>query len=153
MNSTVDLADARRRLEEHFGSAAGVKAWMLISLSSSGQPTDVTFYRRRPILDVKVDNGLGTALLNGISARELANRFNSRVEFSDGTIAGLSEIWTINPMPMGGISPAELAAVDLAEAEAKYGPQGETLRQMIRETYRCRDRVEEDHFLRRWIAS
>jgi hypothetical protein len=149
----IDLAEVRRRLEECFGGREAVMAWMLISLSSSGQPTDVTFYRRKPILDVKVDKGLGLAMLYGISARRLTDLINNHIEFSNGTVVGLAEIWTINPMPRGGIPQAELDAVDLAEGEARVGPSGETMRQIIRETYQCRDRAEEDHFLRRFIAS
>jgi hypothetical protein len=116
-------------------------AWMLVSLSQSGQPTDVTFYRRKPILNVKVDKELGVAVLSGLGARRLAEWLNTCIEFSDGTEARLAEIWTINPMPQNGLSQAELDVVDLAKGEDRIGPGGETLRQMIRETYQCRDRA------------
>ena len=56
-------------------------------------------------------------------------------------------------MPMDGFSPEELAEVDLAQGEERQGPQGETLRKMIRKTYNCKSRKETDYFLRRWIAS
>jgi hypothetical protein len=151
--SQIDLAEGRRRLEERFGGRSGVIAWMLLSLSGSGQPTDVTFYRRGPILDVMVDPGLSAAVLYGMGPTELIKRFNRGVKFSDGTVAALREIWTVCPMPKGGISQAELDAVDLARGEERVGPQGETMRQIIRDTYRCRDRAEEDRFLRRFIAS
>ena len=39
------------------------------------------------------------------------------MKFSDGTVASLMEIWTVNPMPKGGFTDAELDAVDLAEVE------------------------------------
>jgi hypothetical protein len=56
-------------------------------------------------------------------------------------------------MPQAGFSEDELAAVDLAEAEEPAGPNGETLRKMIRDTYHCKDRDQEDYYLRRFIAS
>jgi hypothetical protein len=76
-----------------------------------------------------------------------------RIEFSNGAVAGLDEIWTVNPMPVGGFSQEELDAVDLAQGDERMGPGGETLRKMIRKTYHCKSRSEVDRFLRRWIAS
>ena len=53
---SVDITpqEAMKRLEQHFGSREGMLKRSLIMLSISGQPTDVTFYRRKPILDVRV---------------------------------------------------------------------------------------------------
>jgi hypothetical protein len=68
-------------------------------------------------------------------------------------VAGFGQIWTINPMPKGGIPKAELDAADMNEAEESVGPNGETLRKMISETYHCSCREEEDRYLRRFIAS
>jgi hypothetical protein len=121
-------------------------------LAQTGQPCDVTFYDRKPILDVRCDQQIAHALMYGAGAKKLQSML-SRIRFSDGTTASLNEIWTVNPMPKGGISQAELDAVDLTEAEEQWGPNGETLRQMINETYRCSSREEEDRFLRRFIAS
>lgn len=83
----------------------------------------------------------------------LLPRILKRIEFSNGATASLAEIRTINPMPTDGFTDEELAAVDLAEGEKRYGPNGETLRRMIRETYQCKSRKETDFYLRRWIAS
>jgi hypothetical protein len=143
--------EAMKRLEQHYGSREGMLTHTLIFLSTTGQPTDVTFYRRKPILDVRVSTKLGAAQLYG-----LPNRIPSllrRIEFSNGTVAGIREIWTVNPMPKGGLSQADLDAVDLTEAEKHVGPRGETLRKMIRKTYHCKSRAEVDYFLRRFIAS
>lgn len=139
------------RLEQHFGSREGILTHTLSMLSMSGQPTDVTFYRRKPILDVRITTRLGAARLYGLESR--LPRLLRRIEFSNGAFAGLNEIWTVNPMPMEGISPEELAVVDLAQGEERMGPRGETLRKMIRKTYHCKSRDEVDYFLRRWIAS
>jgi hypothetical protein len=51
--------------------------------------------------------------------------------------------------------PADLdvTKVDLAEGEQVVGLGDETVREIIRNTYRCRSRAEEHFFLARWIAS
>ena len=47
----------------------------------------------------------------------------------------------------------DVNGIDLARAEEVIGFGGETVREIIRDTYRCRSRAEEDHFIARWIAS
>jgi hypothetical protein len=150
---TVDITpqEAMKRLEQHFGSREGMLTHTLTFLSTSGQPADITFYRRKPILDVRVSTKIGAARLYGLESR--LPKLLRRIEFSNGTVANLNEIWTVNPMPIGGISQAELDAVDLARGEERVGLGGETIRKMIRKTYHCRSRSEVDYFLRRWIAS
>lgn len=143
--------EALKRVVQDFGSREGVLTHTLTMLSSSGQPTDITFYRRKPILNVQVSTKLCAARFYGLESR--LPRLLKRIEFSNGTVASLAEIWTINPMPIGGFTPEELAAVDIAQGEERHGPQGETLRKMIRETYHCKSRKETDYYLRRWIAS
>jgi hypothetical protein len=98
-----------------------------------------------------VSTKLGAARLYGLESH--VPRLLKRIEFSNGVVVSLGEIWTVNPMPMGGFSLEELAAVDLSEAEQRIGPQGETMRKMIRKTYHCKSRKETDFFIRRWIAS
>ena len=151
MSVDITPQEAMKRLEQHFGSREGMLKRSLIMLSISGQPTDVTFYRRKPILDVRVSTKLGAAQLYGLQDR--IPSLLRRIEFSNGSVAGLSEIWTINPMPRGGFSQAELDAVDLSEAEERAGPNGETLRKMICKSYHCKSCKEADFFLRRFIAS
>jgi hypothetical protein len=150
---TVDITpqEAMKRLEQHFGSREEMLTHTLTLLSTSGQPADITFYRRKPILDVRVSTKIGAARIYGLEGR--LPRLLRRIEFSNRTVANLDEIWTVNPMPIGGFSQAELDAVDLTEGEERVGPGGETLRKMIRNTYHCKSRSEVDYFLRRWIAS
>jgi hypothetical protein len=136
--------------DEAFDSRESELVSMLIELSRTGRPCDVTFFDRKPILNVKVLEKLFLALAAGHG--EFAQLL-SRIEFSGGMIVGLAEIWTINPMPENGFSDVELAAVDLNEAEKPIGPHGETMRKMISDTYHCTTREEEDRFLRRFIAS
>lgn len=143
--------EAMKHLEQHFGSREGVLTHQLTMLSTSGQPTDITFYRRKPLVNVRVSTKLGAAQLYGLESR--LPRLLRSIEFSNGAIAGLSEIWTVNPMPVEGFTQEELDAVDLARADEPMGPGGETLRKMIRETYHCKSRSEVDYYIRRWIAS
>ena len=143
--------EAINRLEQQFGSREGKLTHTLTMLSTSGQPTDVTFYKRRPFIDVKVSTKISAARLYGLESH--LSRLLKRIEFSNGAVVSLGQIWTINPMPMGGFSAEELASADLSRGEEKLGPRGETLRKMIRKTYHCKSRKETDYYLRRWIAS
>lgn len=151
MTQDITPQEAMKRLDQHFGGREGMLTHTLTMLSTSGQPTDVTFYRRKPLLDVRVSTKLGAARLYGLESH--VPRLMKRIEFSNGAVASLDEIWTVNPMPIGGFTAEELAAVDLSEAEQRIGPQGETMRKMIRKTYHCKSRKEADIYLRRWIAS
>lgn len=151
MSVDITPQEAMRRLEQHFGSREGMLTHALTTLSMSGQPADITFYRRKPILDVRVSTKLGAARIYGLEKH--LPRLLRCIEFSNGAIASLDEIWTVNPMPIEGFSQAELDVVDLAQGEDRVGPGGETLRKMIRKTYHCNSRSEVDYFLRRWIAS
>ena len=40
----------------------------------------------------------------------------------------------------------DISDVDLSQGEQRIGDQGETMREMISNTYRCRSRAEEDFF-------
>ena len=151
MAQDITPQEAIKQLEKHFGDREGMLTHSLTLLSTSGQPTDVTFYKRKPILDVRVSAKLGAARLYGLESH--VPRLLRRIEFSNGMVANLSEIWTINPMPVGGFTEAELDIIDLSEGEQQAGPQGETIRKMIRKTYHCKSNKETDYYLRRWIAS
>lgn len=151
MAQDITPQEAIKRLEQHFGDRVGMLTHTLTLLSTSGQPTDVTFYKRKPILDVRVSAKLGAARLYGLE--DHVPRVLRRIEFSNGMTANISEIWTINPMPMHGFTREELDNVDLLEGEQQAGPQGETIRKMIRSTYHCKSNKETDYYLRRWIAS
>jgi hypothetical protein len=151
MTQDITPQEAIKRLEYHFGSRDGMLIHNLTVLSSSGQPADVTFYKRKPLLDVQISAKIAAARLYGLGSH--LTRILKRIEFSNGATANLAEIWTINPMPTDGFTDEALAAVDLAEGEKRHGPNGETLRRMIRATYQCKSRKETDFYLRRWIAS
>jgi hypothetical protein len=149
----MNVQDAMQRLIDKFGSRESFIGHQLVMLSQFGQPADITFYNRDPILNVTVDPQLALALAYGAGPEKLKEKLEG-VRFSDGTVGSLTEIWTINPMPKNGFTEEELMGVDLGQADEEgYGPGGETMRKIISETYKCKTREEEDHFLRRFIAS
>ncbi len=140
------------KLEEIFGSRLAFLGYQVCQLSMTGHPCDITFFKRKPAIDVKIDSQINLALAYGAGPVALKDKLDN-IRLSNDQHIGLTEIWTINPMPKGGISEEKLNNVDLSEAEKVCGPNGETLRKMIRDTYHCNTRQEEDHFLRRFIAS
>ncbi len=123
----------------------------LIQFSTFGTRCDVTFFNRKPIFDVKVPEKISLALAYGAGGKKMQQILNT-IEFSDGTTASMTEIWMLFPMPSGGISTEELAAVDLSQADQR-APNGKTIREMIREMYQCESADEEERYIRRFLAS
>jgi hypothetical protein len=151
----MTMDDSKKMIEkltEHYGSRIGLLGWMILNLSMSGQPCDITFYKRKPLVNVKIDQSIGLAVMYGVGAKKFADLL-SDVKLSTGEVVNISEIWGVTPMPKGGFTEEELQAVDMAKAEEHTGPNGETLRKMISDTYHCETKEEEDKFLRRFIAS
>jgi hypothetical protein len=75
------------------------------------------------------------------------------IKFSDGNVAPLASIWMLNPMPPGGVDNEAMSRADMARAEVRAGQNGETIREMIADTYHCESTAELDWHTRRWIAS
>lgn len=148
----MNTRNAVKKLLEHFGSREVFLGSQLIDLSSTGQPCDITFYERPPAIDVVVDQRIHIALMYGAGAKKLHELLES-IGLSNGQSCRVDEIWTINPMPKGGIPASELDAVDMCHAEEPIGPNGETVRKIISDTYHCKSREEEDRFVRRFLAS
>ena len=111
---------------------------------------DAAFYEREPSLEVTLTKrfayALSTTLMYG---RRGLKRLLARVAFSNGVVVNIEQIWTLNYMP----GDLDLANVDLSQGEHVIGFGSETIRKIIRATYHCRSRAEEDYFLARWIAS
>jgi len=141
-----------KKMEDAYGSRLGFLAHQIISLSMTEQPCDVTFFNRKPVLDVSIDQKINIALMYGAGANKLKELLEN-IKLSNGDVISLNEIWAINTMPKGGFTESELAKVDLLQGDEKVGPNDETLRKMISETYHCKTQKEEDYFLRRFIAS
>ncbi len=141
-----------KTLTEQFGVGQGLRAYQLATLSLTGQPCDVSFIeKKRAAVDVTIDQRISLALKNGAGPEELRKIF-SEIRLSDGQVVALAEIWIVLPMPPKGLSKEELAAVDLSDGDKKSGPNGETVREIVRNFYRCESGEEEDGFLRRFLA-
>ena len=141
-----------KSLTEQFGVGQGLRAYQLATLSLTGQPCDVSFReKKRAAVGVTIDQRISLALKNGAGPEERRKIF-SEIRLSDGQVVALAEIWQVLPMPAGGLSKEELAAVDLSDGDQKSGPNGETVREIVRTFYRCESGEEEDGFLRRFLA-
>ena len=62
-----------------------------------------------------------------------------KVSLLNGDVVSFSDIWTVHPMPVNGMSDEELSSVDISEGEQRFGPNGETLRILIDETLKYMD--------------
>jgi hypothetical protein len=123
----------------------------LLWFAEHGSFFDVTFYDREPLLEVRIKYGFVSKFWAAI-AEERPDRFEeliNNIEFSDGTRVFAGDIWTLVWIPPH----LDIRGADLGAGEQIIGFNGATARQIIRETYRCASRAEEDFFLARWIAS
>lgn len=148
----IDKDQLIKSLEKHFGGPAGILGNMIITLSTSGQPCDVTFLRKEPALNVKIDEKISVALMYGAGAKKLREMLGN-IRLSNGDVVSFDEIWMVFPMPSEGFTDEELEAVDLADGDEVWGPNGETVREMIHNVYHCKTKGEEEKYLRRYLAS
>jgi hypothetical protein len=148
---SAELHHAHERLTEIFGDRSGMFVSQLHHHARTTQPFDATFYEREPILEVTLSDDWACSFCSALSDEDgrRAAKLLCQIIFSDGSAANLSEIWSLNYMP----SDLDTAGVDLARGEEVIGLGGETVRHIVRETYRCKSRAEEDFFIARWIAS
>ena len=65
----IDKKAVMKRLKQRFGDARGLLAHQILTFSMSGQPCDVTFFKRKPALNVKIDQKLSLALMYGAGLR------------------------------------------------------------------------------------
>lgn len=139
-------------IEKEFGSRFGFLGHQILMLSMTGQKCDLTFFKKKPAIDVKIDQQINLAVMYGAGAKKIHEMLEN-IKLSDGSSVSINEIWTINPMPSDGFTKEKLESVDMSEAEKEAGPNGETLREMIKNTYHCTSKDEEDHYLSRFLAS
>lgn len=147
-----DDQKALKAIQEMFPDRFSLLGKQILDHSLSGQPCDITFHNRGPEVNVKISPQITLALMYGAGATKL-NELLEKIPLSNGETVSINEIWVIFPMPKDGLSQQELDEVDLSKGDQKAGPKGETVREMIREVYRCSSREEEDRYLRRYLAS
>ena len=63
MTQDLTTQEAMKRLEQHFGSREDMLTHTLTMISTSGQPADITFYKRKPLINVQVSTKIGAARL------------------------------------------------------------------------------------------
>ena len=56
------------------------------------------FFKRKPALNVKIDQKLSLALMYGAGPKKLQEMLDN-ISLSDGQVVSFSEIWVILPMP------------------------------------------------------
>ena len=139
------------KFDEIFGSRFVLLGRQILILSTLGQTCDVTFFKDEPAINVTLDRELACTAMCG--APQGFYEMLQAIRLSNGTVAQMRDIWTINVMPKEGFTEEELEAVDMSQAEEKISPNGATLRKMIKDTYHCKSKDEEDYYLRRFIAS
>ena len=105
----MDTKEAMKRIQEVFGSRYEFLGHQLIMLSMTGQPCDVTFADNPPAIDVKIDQKLHIALMYGAGAKKLKEMLDS-IKLSNGSTIGITDIWTMNPMPKDGFTQDRVAA-------------------------------------------
>lgn len=156
MGNNKDLKKGLGWLEEVFGDRLGLLSHELVQLAMTGQPCDITTYSGKRYLDVEVDSNFINAMNYGVGPRKLAEMLDSiklhRTGHATAEVS-IKDIWAMNAMPVGGFTKDQLDKVDMSKGEEKCGPKGESLREMIRNEYHCKDENEVDHFLRRFLAS
>ena len=132
-----------KKIEEEFGSRIGFLLHQITTLSMTGQPCDITFFKEAPLIDVKIASQITLALMYGMGPTKLQEML-CNIKLSNGDSVNINKILVINPMPTNGFSKEELDAIDMSKAEKKTGPNDETLRKMIKDTYHCESKEDED---------
>jgi len=146
------MDEARAAFQHDFQTREAFLLWQIGWYCTHDQTRfDVTFYDREPLLAVTFDHQWAKQFRLLILDRKLSNlpKLLKAIKFSDGSPAHINDVWTFNYMP----DDLDMANVDLSAGNDVIGEGGETTRQIIRETYHCATRAEEDWFLARWIAS
>ncbi|MGO8632074.1 hypothetical protein ACC807_37870, partial [Rhizobium ruizarguesonis] len=66
-----EVANMQKAVLAAFGSREVHLAWQMLALSGSGQPCDITFYNRGPIIDTKISERISIARMYGAGASQL----------------------------------------------------------------------------------
>ncbi|TLU88153.1 MAG: hypothetical protein FDX30_01580 [Chlorobium sp.] len=130
-------------------------SWLLSRLelyAQNEQRCDITLFSDKPKIDVKIDPKFSFALMYGGGVKAIKPLLE-KLQLSDGSCVNAFDIWTINQMPEKGFKPDELEAVDLKDGDQEVQGTGKTIREIIRETYKCENKSEEEKFLCRFLAS
>jgi hypothetical protein len=135
------------------------QTWLLNTLQHlalTRQPCDICRYSAKPLLNVRVRGEFLIALMYGAGAGVMQNMLNNiGFDTEDGHVeqVPLRDIWIVLQMPADGIPESILNDADVTQADMPVGPKGETIRQIISETYKPENDDELDYFIRRYISA
>jgi len=59
----MDTKEMIAKLEKEFGSRLGFLGHQILMLSMTGQKCDITFFKKEPAIDVKIDQQINLALM------------------------------------------------------------------------------------------
>jgi hypothetical protein len=154
MWTNSEIENARQQMNAFFPSRSSHLLLQLQHYAQSAQRFDVTFLDREPVLDVHLNKEFARQLNVALRAKnaKLIAKLLDHLHLSDGTTVSADSVWTLNYVAPD-ITIAQMEGADVAEAELPAGPNGETVREMIRAVYHCASAAEEDWFVRRFIAS
>jgi len=130
VNTDVDFAEARRRLDEIFPTRESHLLWQLLFFALHGQAFDITFLDREPTLEASVADGFAREFVCAASdgcGLDQVWRLCRRIDLSNSTAFDLDDVWTLNYMPRD----LDISGVDLSGSECRIGDNGETMREMI----------------------
>ena len=152
--------EERKRIEavidKELGGTEGVMIRTLLISAIAEQPIDITTVKGKRFLEVTVDPSFIYPLIYGAGPRRRATVMeNIKIKDRQGhkSMVSFNDIWIILPMPKEGFTDEELRGVNIADGEQVNPSTGEKLRDMIRNSYHCKDESEVDYFLRRYLAS
>lgn len=152
-----NLVSLKAMIRDEFTGRQKMIFDQLCNVSSLKQPTDICITSGEPFLDVIVDVFFLKGLNDMADAESFENFINniqllSKDNKEVGTVA-FTDICAVYPIPYSGISDEALANVDMDEGDEEYGRDGETLRELIKINYKCKNDEETEKFLRRYLAS
>jgi hypothetical protein len=155
--------EAMRKMREMYPTPVHLQMHHLRWCADTGTPCDVLFYGRKPFINVTVDKDWARKAARAAADKD-SKRFNELLtciffeengasDYTTLITVNFDTVWMILPMNPEYVTDTRMAAADLTEGDKPAGPNCETIRQMIRETYHCASPEEEERYLRRWIAS
>ena len=156
MVSEEERKSIEAAIKKRFGGTEGFMLYTLVMSAIAEQPVDITTHSGKRFLEVTIDPSFIYPFMYGAGPKRIATvmeeirvkdrqRHKSTVSFND--------IWIIMPMPKEGFSEDALKTIDLSGVDTIDPSTGESIRDMIRKSYHCKDEAEVDYFLRRYIAS
>lgn len=156
MVSDKEYKSILSELDKRFGGREGYVLHALVISAVAGQPTDITTYSGKRFLEVTVDPSFIYPFMYGAGPRRIATVMEEiKVRDRQGHKSTISfnDIWIILTMPKEGFSKEALKAVDISNGDKVDPSTGESIREMVRKSYHCKNEDEVDYFLRRYLAS